>query len=122
MSENKRKFTRVPFKVKTRIEADDISYEVDEIYNLSVGGCLLPANADLEVGARCDITILLNEEDDGLNVRVAGDVVRSATEDVAVKFKLIEPESLYHLQNIIRYNAEDPDRIEDEISKHPGIF
>ena len=48
--------------------------------------------------------------------------MRLDAEYVAIKFTKISPEDLYHLQNIIRYNAPEPEVIEKEIDEHPGIL
>jgi hypothetical protein len=39
----------------------------------------------------------------------------------AIKFIKIDPESLYHLQQIALYNSSNAKIIEEEIKKHPGI-
>ena len=121
MEANKRRFTRVPFKAETRIETAHSSYQVNGLYNLGLGGCLLSLDEEFDVGELCSVTILLSDADDDVNVRVDGEIVRSERGIVAVKFIRIEPESLFHLRNIIRYNAPDTDAIENEIEKHPGI-
>lgn len=120
--DNKRRFTRVPFKAQTRIDFQHIAYTVGEIYNLSIGGCLLQIDSDMEAGSRCSITIRLSERDDAVSVRVQGEVVRSVSGMLALKFVQIDPDSLFHLRNIIRYNAEDTRKVEEEIEKHPGIL
>jgi hypothetical protein len=58
MPGEKRRFTRVPFRVRAEIMADDFSSRAEEILNLSVGGCLLPVKADLEKGTECHVKIL----------------------------------------------------------------
>ena len=50
MPEDKRRFTRVSFSVKAELTANNVLYIAEEITNLSVGGCLLPIEADLEPG------------------------------------------------------------------------
>lgn len=120
--ENKRRFTRVTFKALTRIDFEHTAYTVGEIYNLSIGGCLLQIDPVPEPGTRCTITIRLSETDDSVAVRVKGEVVRSVSGMLAMKFIQIDPDSLFHLRNIIRYNAEDSRAIEEEIEKHPGIM
>ncbi|MCD4716878.1 MAG: PilZ domain-containing protein [Desulfobacterales bacterium] len=122
MSEEKRRFTRVLFRVSAEIMAHDFSCRADEILNLSVGGCLLPVKADLEPGTGCDLKIIMAGTTSELNIRVKGEIVRSGAGAVAVKFTGIDPESLFHLQNIIRYNLPDPEAIEREIRDHPGLL
>jgi hypothetical protein len=55
-------------------------------------------------------------------VDVEGEIVRKDSEMAAIRFTRIDPDSLFHLRNIVRYNASDPDRVEDEIEQHPGLI
>ena len=119
---NKRRFTRIPFKAGAKIDVEDKSFLVDEIFNLSIGGCLLPLADKLNTGIKCFVRITLSEINDNLAVCVEGEIVRSENNMTAVKFTKIDPDSLFHLQNIIRYNAPDSNAIEQEIDSHPGII
>lgn len=121
MSDENRRFSRIPFKVNVELNVKDTHYASREISNLSVGGCLLPIKDNLPAGEPCTINIMLEGSSDDMRVGIDGEIVRSVPEGVAIKFTRIEPESLFHLQNIIRYNAPDADTVENEISKHPGI-
>lgn len=121
MSDEKRRFTRVPFKVNAEVTVKDALYSAEEVKNLSVGGCLLPITADLERGNQCQVRIVLTGASSELSIRVDGEVMRCAPGAVAIKFVRIDPDSLFHLQNIIRYNAPDADTIEVEIREHVGL-
>ena len=122
MSIERRRFTRIPFTFMTEVKVDDTSYFTEEISNISVGGCLLNINADLEVGAKCTILIRLTGESSKLTVSIRGEILRCNCGITAVKFTGIDPDSLFHLQNIVRYNSADPDRTEHEINERPGIL
>ena len=121
MSDNKRRFTRIPFKVQTELFVQGNVYQAEEITNLSVGGCMLPIDVALEPQTECRLIITLSGTTDGIAVNVDGEIIRSDQGSLAVKFTRIDPESLFHLQNIIRYNSPDADAIEEEIIKHPGL-
>ena len=41
MGDERRRFTRVPFRVKTQLEIAGQYHTVARTYNLSIGGCLL---------------------------------------------------------------------------------
>ena len=120
--DGKRRFTRVPFNVRTRIDIEDKSHTVDRIFNLSVGGCLLPLEIQPKKGIPCRLEIQLGDDRTDISVQVEGEVIRSGEGTVAVKFIRIDPDSLFHLQNIILYNAPNPEEVEKEIDQHPGIF
>lgn len=119
MIQEKRRFTRIPFKVKAEMRVGKILYSAEVIENLSIGGCLLPINAVFERGTTCQIRILLTGSSSDLDVKIDGDITRCDANTVAVKFTHIDPDSLFHLQSIVRYNSPDPDAIEEEIVKHP---
>lgn len=121
MSEEKRRFTRVPFKVEAELKIDDVTYRSDDITNLSVGGCLLPIQANCEAGAKCHVTIRLGGTSSDLSVAVEGKVLRAGPDAVAIKFTGVDVDDLFHLQNIVRYNSSDPDAVEREIRDHFGI-
>jgi len=120
--DNKRRFTRVPFRAQTSIDIQDRTYTVGEIYNLAIGGCLLHFGTDAKPGTPCHISIRLSETDETMCVCVKGEVVRADSGMLAVKFIQIDPDSLFHLRNIIRYNAADTCKVEKEIEEHPGIL
>lgn len=119
MTDNKRRFSRIFFNVKAKLTVDGAVYEVDRIANLSVGGCLLELEGKFSLGSDCKFTILLPRMAPGVDV--FGEIIRAGNGELSLKFTTIDPQNLFHLQNIIRYNAEDPDAIEEEISVHPGL-
>lgn len=121
MPVDKRKFSRIPVKVDAELTAGDTSFRVEEIMNLGMGGCRLPITADLKVGTVCYVRILLNAAESEISVEIAGEIKRSTPGTVAVQFTRIDPDSLFHLRNIVRYNCPDADVVDREISKHPGI-
>ncbi|MHB8789051.1 MAG: PilZ domain-containing protein [Desulfobulbaceae bacterium] len=121
MTDDNRRFSRIPFRVKAQLRIDDQTYSVSELSNLSVGGCLLPLAVELPPGTACLLKIMLEGTTEEMRVRVEGEVVRTTPEGVALRFLRIEPDSLFHLQNIILYNAPDADAIEHELARHPGL-
>ncbi len=122
MPKEKRRFTRVPFMVSAEIMVNDFSCRAEEILNLSFGGCLIPVKASLEPGTECHFKIIMAGTTSELSIQVKGEVMRSDAGAVAVKFTEIDPESLFHLRNIIRYNAHDYEAVEQEIMDHPGLL
>jgi len=121
MTDDNRRFSRIPFRVKAQLQIDEQMYSVPELSNLSVGGCLLPLAVNLPAGTACQLKIMLEGTTEEMNVMVEGEVVRTTPEGVALRFLRIEPDSLFHLRNIILYNAPDADAIEHELARHPGL-
>jgi hypothetical protein len=120
MTVEKRRFSRVIFNVRARLAVGETVYTVERIVNLSVGGCQLEIDDQLQPGELCKFTIILPRM--GPGVDVFGEIVRAGNGETSLKFTRIDPENLMHLQNIIRYNAENPDLIEEEIKEHPGLI
>lgn len=119
MAEEKRRFSRVVFNVDARLIVDGTTYAVDRVVNLSVGGCLLGLAGEFAVDSECTFLILLPRMAPG--VEVFGRIVRVEKGEVSLQFNKIDPENLFHLHNIVRYNAEDPDVIEEEINSRKGL-
>jgi hypothetical protein len=115
MPDNKRRFTRVPFRAEAELNVDGVIYAANSIENLGIGGCLLPLSAALVADAACTVKIVMSGTSSELNIKAHGNILRSNGNTVAIKFAKIDPDSLYHLKNIIRYNASDPDAVEGEI-------
>ena len=104
MSEEKRQSSRIFFAMPAELILSDTSYHVNQIVNLSVGGCLLEIKDNLPVGTGCEIKILIDGTPKGLRVNANGEIVRNDSETVGIKFTRIDPESLFHLQNIVRFS------------------
>ncbi len=121
MVSEKRNFTRVPFKVEAEIIANETLYKIKEITNLSIEGCLIPVDADLKLGTSCKITIFLSGVTPKLTIKADGEVIRLEEHYLAIKFIRVDPDSLFHLQNIVRYNSQNPEKVEWEILNHPEI-
>lgn len=122
MSDDKRSFTRIPFQMNTEVVIEDETYSTDKITNLSVGGCFLPIKINPEPETTCSVRIILEGTTEEIAVQVEGKIVRVTPEGLAVDFVSIDPDSLFHLQNIVKYNSPDADVIENEIAKHQGIL
>ncbi len=122
MMDEKRRFTRIPFKVKADLEVGSDKFQAPVIDDLSIGGCCLPVNTGLEAGAECRVGIIMENAENTLKVDVYGKIVRCSPDKVVIKFTKIDPDSLFHLQNIIRFNSPDADIIDQEIKKHPGLI
>ena len=122
MESENRKFTRFYYKMRSEFSVNNYMYEIDELINLSVGGCLLPVAVDAESGHECSLKILLGDTEEAPVVSVGGRITRINDDTTAVSFIKIDPESLEHLHKISQYNSPDPEKTEKEIKEHPGLF
>ena len=123
MEESRRRFSRIPLNFPARLIVDKTEvYDIRELANLSMGGCLVPLDEEVATGTPCTITIRLAGGLGNTSINIQGKAVRHDREFVAIQFTKIRPDDLHHLQNLIRYNAPDPDKIEEEIKNIPGIY
>jgi hypothetical protein len=119
----RRAFTRVPFHVRAQLRIHKEIFTIEKIRDISLGGCFLLASPERATGENismgpgdfCTVYIALTGTTQDLVVEIDGEIARSGKDGIAVKFTTATPENLYHLQNIIRYNAMDADTIEKEI-------
>lgn len=119
MSDENRRFSRIGFWGGGKIVVEGKSYLIDKIDNLSVGGCHFELVNDFSKGTSCSVKMYLAE---GLvTVSAEAEVIWTDGKAVGLSFVSVEPEDLVHLKKIIRYNAPDTDRIEQEMQDHPGI-
>ena len=103
MLNERRRDGRVFFDMPAELTIADTSYPVEQIANLSLGGCLLGIKDNLQIGAECNLTIVIDNTPPGLKIDVNGLIVRNDSATTAIKFTQIEPADLYHLRNIIKY-------------------
>ena len=123
MSEkNRRRFTRLKYNVPAVITVGSNVFSVKGIKNLSIGGALIPCEQHFDDLTKCIFQIPIGGTTDNLCVDVKGEFVWSNNTEAAIKFTAIDPDSLMLLQNIIRYNAEDADEIDAEITDHQGLI
>jgi hypothetical protein len=122
MGSENRKFTRFYYKMRSELSINNCTYKMEELINLSIGGCLLPSSVNAKTDDICMLKIMLGDNEDAPVVLVEGKIVRIDDVTSAVVFTKIDPESLEHLHSIALYNASDPKKVEQEIKKHPGLF
>jgi hypothetical protein len=122
MEQEKRRFSRIGFNMPAELTVNDQVFSLPQIDNLSIGGCLLKMGVPFEEGLACRLWLPLDPTNTQLAIEVFGEIVRCDAHGVSMRFTRITPESLFHLRNLIRYNAADPDQIEMEINEHPGLL
>ena len=121
MSEEKRRFSRIPFTVHATLTAGQTVVAAESLTNLSMGGCLFPLGSALAPGTDATLRIDLGGTANPLSIDIRAQVVRCQDGAAALRFLAIDPEGLFHLKNIVLYNHPDTERIEKEIHDHPGL-
>ncbi|MDA8418791.1 MAG: PilZ domain-containing protein [Desulfobacteraceae bacterium] len=115
MGRERRKNTRVAFQATADVTFAGQSYQGCETENLSVKGVAVLGITGHAVGETCDLALALSGSSSELRLTMRGKVVRVEENGVALNFIETDLESFYHLKNIIYYNSQDPDAIEQEL-------
>ncbi len=115
---DRRKNTRVVFHTTADLKFQGQEYAHCETHDLSVKGISVLGVSGFEKGDTCDVTLHLSGMSSDLCLGMKGRIVRIDEDGIALHFYEIDLDSFFHLRNIVYYNAEDADKIEDEFMGH----
>ncbi len=115
VTSERRKNTRVAFKTTVDVRFQGGSFAECEIKDLSVKGFFVFGVRGRKKGDPCELKLCLSGASSELCLQMKGEVVRVLDQGVGVAFLEIDLDSFYHLKNIVYYNAEDPDLIDEEL-------
>ncbi|MHB8149659.1 MAG: PilZ domain-containing protein [Desulfobulbia bacterium] len=113
---NKRKNTRVPFQVIIGLDFPDRSHAECETADLSLKGVFVLGVTGHKVGENCLVSLRLVGSTSHLTLKMKGTVVRVEEDGLALHFYEMDLDSFFHLKNILYYNSEDPDVLDEELS------
>lgn len=117
MGIERRKNTRVSFQATADVSFAGKQYTGCETENLSVKGVSVLGISDHVLGEKCDISLALSGSTSELILDMKGEVVRVEGNRTGFHFIEIDLDSFYHLKNIIYYNSENPDVIDQELTE-----
>ncbi len=115
MGKERRKNTRVPFQTTADLVFSDRRYSQCATENLSIKGISVLGISGHTLGDICDVSLALSGSTSHLRLAMKGKIVRVDANGIALHFTEIDLDSFYHLKNIIYYNSENPDTIEQEL-------
>lgn len=113
----KRKFTRAPFEMEIRVVTDDRVAISHRLKNISLGGVFILLDNPLPAGSPCILNVDLIGPNTLLRIEVEGEVVRTESNGMAVKFTRIDVDSLVHLRHLIKVHSLEPGTIDREFSE-----
>lgn len=113
---NKRKNTRVPFQVIIGLDFPDRSHAECETADLSFKGVFVLGVTGHKLGENCLVSLRLVGSTSHLTLKMKGTVVRVEEDGLALHFYEMDLDSFFHLKNILYYNSEDPDVLDEELS------
>lgn len=87
MVREKRRFTRITLNVPTTLSLYQVeAYHSGAIANISMGGCYFPFAEELPIGDQCNVTITVGEGLETEQLSIPGQIVRSDSKGVGIKF------------------------------------
>ncbi len=115
--ENKRKFSRVDFKVEALLKAGEMTVK-GEVKDISLHGIFVQTAESIPIGTPVELTIYLTEMPPCIVVHVNGAVVRSLDNGIGCTFDKMDAESFAHIRSIIAYQSGDDEKVMDEFHAH----
>jgi len=114
--QDKRKNTRIPLKVIIGLDFPNQSHAECKTADLSVKGVFVLDVPGHQIGEHCRVSLRLEGSTSHLSLEMKGKVVRVEGNDLALHFYEMDLDSFFHLKNILYYNAEDPDVLDEELT------
>lgn len=110
---NKRKRMRVKTGIEALISGGCLEKYPVKLRNLSLKGALCDPEPRLCSLGACTFALKLSEE---AGCVICANIVRNDERGLAVDFESMDESSFFHLRNIVRYHADDPDAVDRELS------
>lgn len=111
----KRRKLRVDFKTQIVLTIGESKIHVEgSSKDLSLKGIFVNTNADIKIGVKCLVHVILTGMIEKVELQMYGEIVRKELNGVAIDFSSMDIDSYSHLKNIVRYNApqeNDPDDV-----------
>lgn len=117
MNENRR-FPRVSLPYPVRVLCEEAVIEVERGLDVSGGGLALPCHVEIPVGTRCVVGIVLGED---TTIEAQGVVARSENFELGIELTGIGLEAHDLLRALIRFRAQDPTLVDDEVDRRLGL-
>lgn len=111
---NKRQFTRVDASIKVETKIGDAILAKGVTRNISANGVFIETQNILPKGSEIKIALYLADDSPGNSIDIAGSVVRSQSDGMAIQFKKLQIDSLEQLKRIIMMNTVEAQLVEKE--------
>ena len=112
----KRNFDRITFQTKAIVRSkDDTVIGIAE--NMSLDGIFLKTPEKLNLNRLVKIELLITGTSSQLSILLDGKIMRHENVGMAIQFKNIDLDAFFHLKNLISYNTNQMDNLEDEFKK-----
>lgn len=112
---DRREMSRVPLQLDLTLQSNSKAAVPGKTTDVSLKGIHIACDNPLPVGSPCQLVLLFGQQGDAVRVELGGKVVRADRYGMAVEIESILPiDTVTHLRNVVRYNAVDVDRVDQE--------
>lgn len=116
MNQNRRKFSRIPFKTEARLFLPDGEIEV-EVLDLSLQGALVHPKAPMYVTIGSHGTLKIHLDEQGTTIRMEVAVVHHLGGYYGLACREIDLDSVTHLRRLVALNLGDETLAEREFAQ-----
>jgi hypothetical protein len=115
MHSERRSRTRVRFETLVVVRTDETEITARAgSRDVSLQGLYVNTDERLPRDTPCEVEIQLTGSSVLLSIRAQGRVARSDAGGLGIEFESFDPDSYFHLRNLVMYNSEDPETVEQE--------
>ncbi|WP_150299546.1 PilZ domain-containing protein [Pseudomonas profundi] len=115
MSDDRRRFTRVPFDAVTRLQQDGWSTSV-QLVDISLRGLLVTQPADWEASRNTEPFVVAIDLDEGSQISMEVRLVHSEEGLLGFRCEHIDLDSVSHLRRLLALNLGDADLLDRELA------
>ena len=116
MNQNRRKFSRIPFKTEARLFLPDGEHAV-EVLDLSLQGALIHPKGAMYVTVGTNGTLKISLDDMGSSIRMEVAVVHHVADHYGLACREIDLDSVTHLRRLVALNLGDETLAEREFAQ-----
>jgi hypothetical protein len=113
MAPDKRKRSRVHAGLDAVLSCGGLEKFPVRVKNLSLKGMLCDQDSRIGDLKECVVTFELSE---AIVFRIESRMIRNDDKGLALDFESMDEKAFFHLRNLVRYNSEDPDTIDQELA------
>lgn len=110
---DKRKRTRVRTAIEASVGCGGLEKIRVQVRNISLKGVLCDYEPRLSAEGGCIFVLHLS---DALQVPIEARMIRNGQEGMALDFVGMDEAAFFHLRNLVRLHADDPDAIDRELA------
>gem|GEM_PF-2353079 len=122
MSDNLRKYTRLPIHVTTELRTSNGSLHKCISNNISFGGALLDVPQDVNIGSddTCEVALILQEQPERVEIKFKCKAIHMEDHQIGLQFIGVYANNYKDFVYMMVNESENPDVLLDEMSKNPG--